>query len=62
MSWDQTEFNKYQKSWLKNFNKRMEFYFRKTVRARTKKGHYKKDDPSTPENEAFTTAKAAFNP
>jgi len=62
MSWDQTEFNKYQKSWLKNFNKKMEFYFGKTVRARTKKGHYKKDNPSTPENEAFTTAKAAFNP
>ena len=62
MSWDQTEFNKYQKSWLKNFNKRMEVYFGKTVRARTKKGTYKKDDPSTPENEAFTTAKAAFNP
>ena len=50
MSWDQTEFNKYQKSWLNNFNKKMEFYFGKRVRARTKKGTYKKDDPSTPEN------------
>jgi len=25
------------------------------VRARNKKGHYVKDDPSTPENEAWTT-------
>jgi len=25
------------------------------VRARNKKGHYIKDDPSTPENEAWTT-------
>jgi hypothetical protein len=25
------------------------------VRARTAKGHYVKDDPSTPENEAWTT-------
>lgn len=62
MSWDQTEFNKYQNSWLKNFNTRMEFYFGKTVRARTKKGTYKKDNPSTLKNEAYTTAKAAFNP
>ena len=72
MSWDQTEFNKYQKSWLNNFNKKMEFYFGKRVRARTKKGTYKaddkstpdvnKDDPSTPKNEAYTTTKAAFNP
>ena len=62
MSWDQTEFNKYQKSWLNNFNKKMEFYFGKRVRARTKKGTYKKDDPSTPENEAYTTTKAAFSP
>ena len=28
----------------------------KKVRARTKKGHYKADDPSTPDvNEAYTT-------
>ena len=28
------------------------------VRARDKKGHYVKDDPSTPENEAWTTKKS----
>lgn len=27
----------------------------KKVRARNKKGHYVKDDPTTPENEAWTT-------
>ena len=27
----------------------------KKVRARNKKGHYIKDDPNTPENEAWTT-------
>ena len=27
----------------------------KKVRARNKKGHYIKDDPTTPENEAWTT-------
>ena len=27
----------------------------KKVRARNKKGHYVKDDPNTPENEAWTT-------
>ena len=26
-----------------------------TVRARNEKGHYMKDDPNTPENEAWTT-------
>ena len=25
------------------------------IRARNKKGHYVKDDPNTPENEAWTT-------
>tara|TARA_R100001086_G_scaffold59713_2_gene27526 strand:+ start:1721 stop:2047 length:327 start_codon:yes stop_codon:yes gene_type:complete len=29
----------------------------KKVRARTKKGHYKKDDPNTPENEAWVEEK-----
>ena len=33
------------------------------VRARNKKGHYIKDDPSTPENEAWTTkVKKAMTP
>ena len=59
MRWDQKEFNKWYKSWLKNFNKRMEFYFGKIVRARTKKGQYKGDDKSTPNvNEAYTKKKA----
>ena len=41
----------------------MDYYFgTKTVRARTKKGTYKKDDPKTLKNEAYKTTKAAFNP
>tara|TARA_R100000656_G_C3860415_1_gene109739 strand:+ start:277 stop:456 length:180 start_codon:yes stop_codon:yes gene_type:complete len=59
MRWDQKEFNKWYKSWLKNFNKRMEKYFGKIVRARTNKGQYKGDDKSTPNvNEAYTKKKA----
>ena len=36
----------------------MDYYFgTKTVRARTKKGTYKKDDPTTLQNEAYTKVK-----
>lgn len=34
----------------------------KRVRARTKKGHFVKDDPSTPENEAWVEVKPAKAP
>jgi len=59
MNWDQTELNTWYKSWLKdNFGPRMEKYFGKIVRARTKKGRYKGDDKSTPNvNEAYTTVR-----
>ena len=62
-TWDQTEFKKWQEDWFKRYTKRMDHYFgTKTVRARTKKGTYKKDDPKTLKNEAYKTTKAAFNP
>jgi len=57
-AWNQTEFKKWQEDWFKRYTKRMDYYFgTKTVRARTKKGTYKKDDLTTIQNEAYTKVK-----